>query len=163
MNNWLKRNGIHLAISAFFVILCFVYFSPVLQGKVPIQGDVMQAKAMQREIMEYKAKDGKGPLWTNEMFGGMPAYQIWVQYPLNLTTYGIALITDILPNPVGTVLMYLLGAYLLFCVMKVNPWLAAAGAIAFAFTSYNFQIIGAGHSNKALAIGLFAPNLQELF
>ncbi|MBB5622386.1 hypothetical protein HDE69_003461 [Pedobacter cryoconitis] len=162
MNNWLKRNGIHLAISAFFVILCFVYFSPVLQGKVPIQGDVMQAKAMQREIMEYKAKDGKGPLWTNEMFGGMPAYQIWVQYPLNLTTYGIALITDVLPNPVGTVLMYLLGSYLLFCVLKVNPWLAAAGAIAFAFTSYNFQIISAGHSNKALAIGLFAPILAGI-
>ena len=162
MNNWLKRNGIHLAISAFFVILCFAYFSPVLQGKVPDQGDVMQAKAMQREIMDYKAKDGKGPLWTNEMFGGMPAYQIWVQYPLNLTTYGISLIKDTLPDPVGTVLLYLLGSYLLFCVLKVNPWLAAAGAIAFSFTSYNFIIIAAGHSNKALAIGFFAPILAGI-
>ncbi|KEQ29483.1 hypothetical protein N180_03750 [Pedobacter antarcticus 4BY] len=162
MNNWLKRNGIHLAICAFFVILCFVYFSPVLQGKAPAQGDVLQAKAMQKEIMDYKAKDGKGPLWTNQMFGGMPAYQIWVQYPLNLTTYGISIIKDILPDPVGTVLVYLLGAYLLFCVMKINPWLAAAGAIAFAFTSYNFIIIAAGHSNKALAIGLFAPILAGI-
>lgn len=157
MNNWLKRNGIHLAISAFFIIICFVYFSPVLQGKAPAQGDVLQAKAMQKEIMDYKAKDGKGPLWTNEMFGGMPAYQIWVQYPLNFTTYGISLIKDIFPDPVGTVLLYLLGAYLLFCTLKINPWLAAAGAMAFAFTSYNFQIIAAGHSNKALAIGFFAP------
>lgn len=159
MNNWFKKNGLHLAICAFFVVICFVYFSPVLQGKVPQQGDVLQAKAMQREIMEYKAKDGKGPLWTNEMFGGMPAYQIWVQYPLNLTTYGISLVKDTFPDPVGTVLVYLLGAYLLFCVLKINPWLAAAGAIAFAFTSYNFIIIAAGHSNKALAIGFFAPML----
>ena len=162
MNTWLKKNGIHLAISAFFVVICFVYFSPVLQGKVPEQGDVLQAKAMQKEIMDYKAKDGKGPLWTNQMFGGMPAYQIWVQYPLNLTTYGISLVKDTFPDPVGTVLVYLLGAYLLFCVLRINPWLAAAGAIAFAFTSYNFIIIAAGHSNKALAIGFFAPILAGI-
>jgi hypothetical protein len=162
MNNWFKKNGLHLAICAFFVVICFVYFSPVMQGKVPQQGDVLQAKAMQKEIMDYKAKDGKGPLWTNQMFGGMPAYQIWVQYPLNLTTYGISLIKDTFPDPVGTVLLYLLGAYLLFCVLKINPWLAAAGAIAFAFTSYNFQIIAAGHSNKALAIGFFAPILAGI-
>ncbi|RZK14628.1 MAG: hypothetical protein EOO86_18275, partial [Pedobacter sp.] len=57
---------------------------------------------------------------------------------------------------------YLIGAYLLFCVLKINPWLAAAGAIAFAFTSYNFIIIAAGHSNKALAIGFFAPILASI-
>lgn len=162
MNNWFKKNGIHLAISAFFVIICFVYFSPVLQGKVPQQADVLQARGMQKEIMDYKAKDGKGPLWTGEMFGGMPAYQIWVQYPLNLTTYGISLITDTFPNPIGTVLLYLLGAYLLFSVLKFNPWLAAGGAIAFAFSSYNFILISAGHSNQALAIGFFAPVLAGI-
>jgi len=159
MNTWLKRNGIHLAIIAFFVVICFVYFSPVLQGKGPAQNDVLQAKAMQKEIMDYKAKDGKGPLWTNQMFGGMPAYQIWVQYPMNGATHVISLIKTVLPDPVDVVLLYLVGAYLLFCVLKINPYLAAAGAIAFAFTSYNFQIIAAGHSNKAMAIAFFAPIL----
>jgi len=162
MNNWFNKNGIHLAIIAFFVVICFAYFSPVLQGKAPQQGDVLQAKAMQKEIMDIKATGQKGPLWTNQMFGGMPAYQIWVQYPLNITTYGIDIIKGVFPDPVGTVLLYLLGAYLLFCVLKINPWLAAAGAIAFAFTSYNFIIIAAGHSNKALAIGFFAPILAGI-
>ena len=157
MNTWLKRNGIHLAILGFFVIICFVYFSPVIQGKGPAQSDVLQAKAMQKEIMDFKAKDGKGPLWTNQMFGGMPAYQIWAQYPMNGATHVIALIKTALPDPVDVVLLYLAGAYLLFCVLKVNPYLAAAGAIAFAFTSYNFIIIAAGHSNKAMAIAFFAP------
>lgn len=157
MNNWFNKNGIHLAIIAAFVVICFVYFSPVLQGKAPAQSDVIQSKAMQKEIMEYKDKDGKGPLWTNQMFGGMPAYQIWVQYAYNGATYGIALITKALPNPVGTVLLLLVGAYFLFITLKVNPWLAAAGAIAFAFTTYNFVLIATGHSNKALAIGFFAP------
>lgn len=157
MNNWFKQNGTHLAIIAFFVVICFVYFSPVMQGKVPIQSDVVQAKGMQKEIMEYKEKDGKAPLWTNQMFGGMPAYQIWVPYAYNGATYGIALVTKALPTPVGTVLLLLLGAYFLFITLKINPWLAAAGAIAFAFTTYNFVLIATGHSNKALAIGFFAP------
>lgn len=157
MNNWFNKNGIHLAILAAFLVICFIYFSPVLQGKAPIQNDVIQSKAMQKEIMDYKAKDGKAPLWTNQMFGGMPAYQIWAQYAYNGATYGIALITKALPNPVGTVFLLLIGAYFLFIVLKVNPWLAAAGAIAFAFTTYNFVLIATGHSNKALAIGFFAP------
>ncbi|SMD05287.1 hypothetical protein [Pedobacter nyackensis] len=157
MNNWLKANGIHLAIIGFFVIICFVYFSPVLQGKAPAQDDVLQAKAMQKEIMEYKDKDGKAPLWTNQMFGGMPAYQIWAQYAYNGATYGLKLILNVFPSPVGTVLLLLSGAYFLFIVLRINPWLAAAGAIAFAFTTYNFVLIAAGHNNKVLAIGFFAP------
>lgn len=157
MNNWFNKNGIHVAIVAIFVVICFVYFSPVLQGKAPAQSDVIQSKAMQKEIMEYKEKDGKGPLWTNQMFGGMPAYQIWVQYANNGATYGIALITKALPQPVGTVLLLLVGSYFLFIVLRINPWLAAAGAIAFSFTTYNFVLIATGHSNKALAIGFFAP------
>ena len=162
MNNWFKQNGTHLAIIAFFVVICFAYFSPVLQGKRPAQSDVLQSKAMQKEIMEYKEKDGKGPLWTNQMFGGMPAYQIWVQYSYNAATYGIALVTKTFPNPVGTVLLLLIGAYFLFIVLKLNPWLAAAGAIAFSFTTYNFVLIATGHANKALAIGFFAPILASI-
>ena len=162
MNNWFNKNGIHLAIGTIFLVICFVYFSPVLQGKAPAQNDVLQSKAMQKEIMDYKEKDGKGPLWTNQMFGGMPAYQIWVQYAYNGATYGIALITKALPNPVGTVMLLLLGSYFLFIVLKINPWLAAAGAIAFSFTTYNFVLIATGHSNKALAIGFFAPIIASL-
>ena len=162
MNTWFKRNGTHLAIIGFFVVICFAYFSPVIQGKGPAQSDVLQAKAMQKEIMDYKAKDGKGPLWTNQMFGGMPAYQIWVQYPMNGATHVISLIKTVLPDPVDVVLIYLLGAYLLFSVLKVKPYLAAAGAIAFAFTSYNFIIIAAGHSNKAMAIAFFAPIIASV-
>lgn len=162
MTNWFKRNGIHLAIIGIFITLCFVYFSPALQGKALFQSDVLHAQGMQKEIMDYKAKDGKGPLWTNSMFGGMPSYQIWMEYPDNITTYIISFFKTVFPNPVDTVLLYLLGSYLLFCVLRVNPWLAAAGAIAFAFSSYNFQIIDAGHSNKALAIAFFPPILAGI-
>ncbi|ADY53742.1 hypothetical protein Pedsa_3206 [Pseudopedobacter saltans DSM 12145] len=166
--NWFKRNGIHIAIILFFVALCFVYFMPAFQGKLLVQHDVSQAQAMQKEIMAFKEKDGKAPLWTNAMFGGMPAYQIWTTYPKNITTYILSGFKTLFPNPVDTIMLYLLGAYFFFNVLlsriknlnKVTiALLSTIGAIAFAFSSYNFIIIEAGHSNKAMVISFFAPIL----
>jgi len=157
MNNWFKQNGVHLGVIAIFIALCFIYFAPAFSGKVLFQSDVQQAQLGQAEIMKYKAETGKGPLWTNSMFGGMPSYQVWTQYPNNITTYILEYLKWALPHPADTLLLYLLGAYLLFCVLGLSPWLAAGGAIAFAFSSYNFIIIEAGHTNKAAAIAFFAP------
>lgn len=162
MKNWLQRNYLHLIIIALFLAISFIYLSPVLQHKVLFQSDVVEAQAMSREIMEVKAETGKGPLWTNSMFGGMPAYQIWVQYPYNVSTYVVSFFKAVFPNPVDTVFLYLAGAYLLFCVLGLRPWLAAAGAIAFAFTSFNFILIQAGHSNQAFAVAFYAPILAGI-
>lgn len=163
MSNWFKKNGIHLGIILFFVILCFVYFSPAFQGKVLMQSDVQKAAATQSEIMKYKAQDGKAPLWTNSMFGGMPTYQIWLKYPKNVTTHIIDGIKASFPNPVDIVLLYLIGTYFLLIVLGLSPWLAAVGAIAFGFSSYNFIFIEAGHSNQAMAIAFFPAILAGIF
>ena len=162
MNNWFKQNGVHFAVAGLFFAICFFYFTPAFQGKVLVQSDVTQAQGMQKEIMDVRAKTGKAPLWTNQVFGGMPAYQIWAFYPANITTYVISALKTIFPNPIDTVLLSLLGAYLLFCVLRLNPWLAAAGAIAFTFSSYNFILLHAGHSNQAFAITFFAPILAGI-
>jgi len=158
MNNWIKRNSGHLIVAAIFFVLAFAYFfNPIMQGKVMYQSDVLQAQAMQKEIMDVKAKTGEAPLWTNQMFGGMPSYQIWAKYGKNATTYVVDALKTVFPNPVDTILLYMFGAYFLFCTLKLNNWLAAAGAIAFAFSSYNFIYIEAGHANQAYAIAFFAP------
>jgi len=157
MKNWFNRNATHFAIIGIFIAICFIYFAPAWQGKVLIQSDVTQAQAMQKEIMDFKKADGKAPLWTNSMFSGMPSYQIWVSYPKNIGTHIMSGIKGAFPYPIDVVLLYLLGAYLLFSVLQVKPWLAAVGAIAFAFTSYNFIYVEAGHASKAYAIALFAP------
>jgi len=163
MNNWFKRNSVHFIIVAILIALSFSYFfTPLMQGKSLYQSDVMQAQGMQKEIMDTRAKTGHEPLWTNSMFGGMPSYQIHVQYKNNITSYVIEFLKAVFPNPVDTVLLCLLGAYLLFCVLRINPWLSAAGAIAFAFSSYNFILIDAGHSNQAYAIAFFAPILAGI-
>jgi hypothetical protein len=158
MNNWFKRNSVHFIIVAILIVISFAYvFTPIMQGKSLGDNDVTRAQATQKEIMDVRAKTGHAPLWTNSMFGGMPTYQIWTQFPNSIATYVVEGIKDIFPNPVDTILLCLLGAYILFCVLKLNPWLALAGAIAFAFSSYNFILIDAGHANQMYAIAFFCP------
>src|ERR1700755_2511931 len=132
MNNWFKRNGIHLAIIGIFLAICFFYFSPAFQGKVLGQADVIGAQSTQKEISDYRAKDTT-ILWTNQIFGGMPAFQIWAPYPNNLTTGIVNALTSTFPNPIYIVFLMLFGTYFLFLVLKLNPWIAADGAVAFAF------------------------------
>ncbi|EHQ27113.1 glycosyltransferase family protein [Mucilaginibacter paludis] len=161
MNNWFKQNGIHLAIVGIFFAICFVYFTPAFKGKALGQNDVTRAQSTQKEIMDYRAKDTT-ILWTNQVLGGMPTFQIWAPYSANITSHIISTIKSIFPNPVDTVLLLLLGSYLLLCVLKLNPWLAAAGAIAFTFSSYNIILLVAGHSNQSFAIAFFAPILAGI-
>ena len=156
MNNWFKRNSIHFIIGAIFLVICFVYFTPAFQGKTLGQTDVLGAQSTQKEINDYKEK-GITILWTNQIFAGMPAFQIWAPYPDNITTWIVKGLTNTFPNPIYDVLVLLFGTYFLFCVLKLNPWLAAAGAIAFTFSSYNIILLVAGHSNQAFAIAFFAP------
>ncbi|WP_285054468.1 YfhO family protein [Pedobacter ginsengisoli] len=162
MKKWFQSNYIHFVIIAIFLALCLIYFSPAMQGKVLYQSDVMEAQAMSKEIMDVKAQTGTAPLWTNSMFGGMPAFQIWARYPGNMTTYVIDFLKNVFPDPVDTILCFFLGSYFLLNVLKMKPWLAAAGAVAFTFSSYNFIYILAGHSNHAMAMAIFAPVLGSI-
>jgi hypothetical protein len=161
MSNWFKRNGIHFAITGIFLVICFFYFTPAFQGKTLGQADVTGAQSTVTEINAYKAK-GTTILWTNQIFGGMPAFQLWAPYKASITTHIISALKATFPNPIDTVLIFLVGTYFLFIVLKLNPWLSAAGAIAFTFSSYNIILLVAGHSNQAFAIAFFAPILASI-
>lgn len=162
MKAWFDRNSIHLIIIGLFIAICFIYFPSAWQGKELYQHDVLQAKAGQKEMLDIKERDGDMPLWTNSMFGGMPTYQVLADLPSNVGTYIMRGFKALFPHPIDVVVLYLLGAYLLFNVLKVRPWLAALGAIAFAFSSYNFIYLEAGHSSKAYAIAFLAPILAGI-
>jgi hypothetical protein len=161
MNNWFKRNSIHFLIAAIFLVICFVYFTPAFQGKTLGQGDVLGAQSTQKEINDYKAKDTT-ILWTNQIYGGMPAFQIWAPYSANITTWVVNTLVNVFPTPLYNIFLLLFGSYFLFCVLRLNPWVAAAGAVAFAFSSYNIILLAAGHTNQAFAISFFAPILASL-
>lgn len=147
----------YLAAILIFVIITMVYFSPLLEGKKMFQSDIVQFKGMSKEIVDFREKTGQEPLWTNSMFGGMPAYQVSAKYTSNLLGYLDKALTLGLPHPANLVFLYFLGFFLLLLVMGVDPWLSIAGAVAFAFSSYFFIILEAGHNSKAHAIAYMAP------
>ena len=73
----------HLVAIVVFLFISLTYFYPVIQGKTLRQGDIVQFKGMSKEISDFRDKTGEEALWTNSMFGGMPAYQISVVYYKN--------------------------------------------------------------------------------
>lgn len=162
MKTWFKQNSPHLIVIGVFILLVIVYFSPLWNGEVLYQHDVIQANASQKEIMEYMAKDGKAPLWTNSMFGGMPAYHIFQEHVVNITTYIIRAVRGVFPSPADIILVSLLGSYLLFSALRLKPLQAAIGAIAFTFSSYNIIYIEAGHLSRSYAIAYMAPVLASM-
>ncbi len=63
----------HIVALALFIIIPVLYFLPALQGKALFQSDIAQFLGVVREITDFRAKYHTEPLWTNSMFGGMPA------------------------------------------------------------------------------------------
>lgn len=152
----MKKYLPHLIAVAAFIALTAIFFSPIFQGKELRQMDINNWKGMAQEVIEFKEKTGEQTLWTNSMFGGMPAYQISAVYGANLIQY-IDKAILFLPAPANLFFLYLAGFYFLLVVLGVDKRLAVAGAIAFAFSSYFIIIIEAGHNSKAHAIGYMAP------
>ena len=66
----------HLIIIFSFILLSLAYFSPVLEGKVLNQSDMVNASGMSHELEQYHEETGEYAQWTNSMFGGMPPF-IW--------------------------------------------------------------------------------------
>ncbi len=153
----MKKYLPHLYAVLFFLALVFFIFQPLFQGKEMKQTDINNWKGMSKEITDFNKKTGEQTYWTNSMFGGMPAYQISAVYHANLVQYLNKALMLGLPSPANLVFLYLLGFYFLLITLRIDPKVAVLGAVAFAFSSYFFIIIEAGHNSKAHAIGYMAP------
>jgi hypothetical protein len=153
----------HIIAVVLFVTIAIVYFSPILEGKKLLQSDIVHFQGVSKEIVDYRNSTGKEALWTNSMFGGMPAYQISVKYTGNLIAWLDKLFTLNLPHPANYVFLYFLGFYVFLLVMGVNPWLSMAGAVGFGLSSFFLIVIAAGHNSQAHAIGYIALVLSGIF
>ena len=152
----------HLTAVLLFLILPAIYFSPQLEGKKLNQHDTNTATGMAKEIIDYNKTHSDLALWTNSMFGGMPAYLIGLPtYSLLTPIYKLTTLFDW--RPISFVFLYLIGFYIALLLFGLNPWISLIGAIAFGFSSYDFIIIAAGHNTKAIAIGYMAPMIGALY
>jgi membrane protein YfhO len=160
----IKKSNVIVYIVAIvvFLLITVIYFSPILEGKKLKQHDITMFKGMSKEIVDHRDATGEEALWTNSMFGGMPAWQISVRYNANLMRFVDKIITLWLPYPLNFVFLYFLGFFILMLVLKIDPWVGIVGSIAFALSSYFFIILGAGHTSKAHAIGYMAPVLAGI-
>lgn len=159
-SNWL---AIVSALLLYFIV-SIVYFSPVMQGKVLQQHDKMVWQGAAKEANDFKEKTGEKTLWTNSMFSGMPTYLInnisdgnqikFLHKTFNLNGN---------LKPVPFLFLYLLGFFIALMAFGVNPWLSLVGAFAFAFSTYFFLFIQAGHMTKAYAIGYMAPIIAGVY
>ncbi|MDR0866101.1 MAG: hypothetical protein LBO74_14375 [Candidatus Symbiothrix sp.] len=151
----------HAGVLLFFFLIILVYFYPAFEGKVLQQSDITQFKGMAQELVEY----GKPSGWTGSMFSGMPSYHI-TGYQTGIDFIGwvkVHILGAVQSETAGPLLLLLITAYILFLVMGARWWLAALGAVATAFSSYNIIIIVAGHVTKAWALAYVPLVLAGLF
>ncbi len=144
-----------------FVLISFIYFYPdVTDGKILHQHDTQQGLAIGQETQAYAQESGERSRWTGSLFSGMPTFQIAPAYPSNDSLKAIQKGYWLgLPSPVGLVFIMLFGFYLLMLSLNVRWYLAAFGAIAYAFSSYFFIIIAAGHIWKFITLAYIPPTL----
>ncbi|AXE20754.1 hypothetical protein DR864_24980 [Runella rosea] len=144
----------YLLVISGFAALSWGYMSPVLKGKVLIQSDPVQAAGLSHEVSEFYKKTGEFSYWTNSAFGGMPTYFIAGRLSKGAVA-PVGMFTTQFGQG-GYIFFYLLGAYLLLLALECGMLASLLGAIAFAFFSYNIQIIEAGHISKVNALA-FSP------
>lgn len=169
MRNLIFSIGKHVAALILFLVLSLVYFSPaVFDGKVIRQGDNIKAAGQggsQVDKYARTAEPGEFSIWSDAMFSGMPYGPGYGNPAPELPSYSI--VDNLLKQPgyfhAAMIFTGLVCFYLLMCIMGVSWWLAIAGAIAFAFASYNIIIIEAGHIVKAYVIAYMPVTLAGMF
>ncbi len=142
-----------------FAIISFVYFMPAdFEGRILYQHDSSAGRGLGQEAIAYREKTGEQTRWTNSAFGGMPTYQSAPSYSsTTLLKKAITLYHLGLPDYVWYVFAYLLGFYILLRAFNFKAYLAVLGAIIWAFSSYFFIIIAAGHYWKVMALAYLPP------
>ncbi|MEA1877904.1 MAG: hypothetical protein U9N86_13695, partial [Bacteroidota bacterium] len=153
-----------LMMVAIMVAVSLVYMSPVFEGKTLPQGDVIHAQDQMAEIQKFQEETGVYPGWTNSAFAGMPTYQLKSPPSKNIFHWMFQALKLYLPGYTAAILFVaFLGFYFLLRTLKLNHWLALAGALAFGLSSHHLQLIGAGHVSKIYAAAYMAPVIAGMF
>ena len=162
MDTVLKKILPYALIVLFFIVIAYAFVPQVLGGKIVNQSDISGYVGMSHEMNEWnKAHPDDPAYWTDAMFSGMPTTVIsaprkgdWTQAIYDTLLTG--------KRPATYLFIALLGGFLLLLSLGVDTLLAAGGAVAVAFCSYNFQIIQVGHNTKMQAIA-FLPWVLAAF
>ena len=147
-----------------FAVISFAYFCPaVTEGRILSQHDSVAGIGAGQEGKEYLERTGERTRWTNSIFGGMPTYQMSPSYDSTDLLKTVENLYHLyLPTYVWYVFVMLLGFYILLRAFNFKVWMSALGAIIWAFSSYFFIIIAAGHIWKFITLAYIPPTIAGL-
>ena len=142
-----------------FAVISFAYFFPAAtEGRILYRHDSSAGRGAGQEQKEYLERTGERTRWTNSLFSGMPTYQTAPSYSSNDTLNTAVNFYHLwLPENVWYVFAYLLGFYILLRAFDFRHSLAVLGSVIWAFSSYFFIIIAAGHIWKVMALAYLPP------
>ena len=155
----LKRLLPDLLVVLLFAIIAFAYFFPAdTEGRILYRHDSSAGRGAGVELSEYYQRTGERTRWTNSLFGGMPTYQMAPSYNSQEVLNEVGKFYHLwLPENVWYVFVYLLGFYILLRAFDFRRELAVLGSVIWAFSSYFFIIIAAGHIWKVIALAYLPP------
>ena len=147
-----------------FAVISFAYFFPAdFEGRILYRHDSSASRGAGQEASEYYQRTGERSRWTNALFGGMPTYQIAPSYKSTEMLQQAEKAYHLwLPENVWYVFAYLLGFYILLRAFDFRWYLAMLGGIIWAFSSYFFIIIAAGHIWKVIALAYLPPMIAGI-
>ena len=147
-----------------FVLLSFAYFFPAnIENRILFQHDTAAGAGAGQEVKEYYEQMGERSRWTNSLFGGMPMYQIAPSYDSTKSLQWVQKAYQLfLPDYVCLTFMLMLGFYILLRVFGIPVWLAGLGGIMWAFSSYFFILISAGHIWKFITLAYVPPTIAGI-
>lgn len=153
-NNWFKNLLPNLIAIVAFVIISALFSAPAVKGDRIAPHDTISWLYMSKEARDYYDKTGQNPGWTNNMFGGMPASVIYEVSPTtwyaNIGRHLSFQSADNMVNPIGYLLLTMIGCFVLLKAMRINTLISSIGAVAYALTAYTSILLVAGHVNKVL-------------
>lgn len=147
-----------------FVLISFAYFFPAdIEGRILFQHDTAAGAGAGQEAKEYYEQIGERTRWTNSLFGGMPTYQISPSYDSTVPLQWTQKIYQLfLPTYVNLTFILMLGFYILLRAFGIPAWLAGLGGIMWAFSSYFFILISAGHIWKFITLAYIPPTIAGI-
>lgn len=149
----------HIIAVVIFLVVSAIYCKPALEsGVVMQQSDYVQADAMKQQSVQYRETHGVYPLWITSMFCGMPAYNIIYEGHWSPLIYVDKAFQLWLPKPLNFFFLSCICFYFLCLCLRVRPYIAILGGLAFAYSTYNPILAAAGHDTKLLALA-YAPAL----
>ena len=162
--NVLKKCWPDMLAIVLFAVIAFVYFMPAdIEGRILYRHDSSAGRGAGQEQAEYFKKTGERTRWTNSTFSGMPTYQTAPSYDSTSLLSKVEKAFHLwLPENVWYVFAYLLGFYILLRAFNFKQYLAVLGSIIWAFSSYFFIIIAAGHIWKVMALAYLPPMIGGL-